>query len=87
MKNIAAGIMIAFVVPHIPSDFYFLASAIVFGVLAAISILVASYLIRQNNELKSELRETRLQLQYSEERRRIISQPRRKPSMRRRGAA
>lgn len=91
MKNIAVGVTMAFVIPHISYDVYFIASAFFVAFVVCMALLVALRLIQRNSELQIQNAELQMQLIYSEERRRIAGQKRpgtrrtatRKASMRR----
>jgi len=91
VKNIFAGVAFAFVVPKVPFNFWFIASAFFVAFVVCMALLVALRLAQRNAELGLELMETQAQLRASEERRRIVGQRRsgtrrtatRKASMRR----
>lgn len=95
MKNTIVGVVVAFVIPRIPNDFYFIASAVMVGALAALILMMVVNTMSRRASLEAELEITKQQLAWSEERRQGASKPRkpvqrrtaRKPSMRKGGAA
>lgn len=95
MKNTILGVILAYTIPHVSTDIWFIATWMLVGATVALALVVALRMLTRNAELEMKLADTEQQLAWSEERRRIVSQPRkvvrsrspRKPSMRKGGAA
>lgn len=90
MKNTVLGVVLAYIIPHISTDIWFIATWMMVGAAVALALVISLRMLTRNAELEIRLADTEQQLAWSEERRRIISQPRkvvrsrspRKPSMR-----
>ncbi len=97
MKNTILGVTLAYIIPHVSTDIWFIATWMMVGATVALALVIALRMLTRNAELEIELADTKQQLGWSEERRMFLSRthkvvkrrtPRRhKPSMRKGGAA
>ena len=97
MKNTILGVTLAYIIPHVSADIWFIATWMLVGATVALALVIALRMLTRNAELELRLADTEQQLAWSEERRRIVSQPRKvvrrrttrkpSPSMRKGGAA
>ena len=83
MKNILAGIIIAWLVPHIPADTIYLIISIVSGALLALVLSIVFTVLKRNRLLAADLIKAKQQLKFSEDRRKAAANPlRRRASLR-----
>ena len=97
MKNTILGVILAYTIPHVSTDIWFIATWMLVGATVALALVVALRMLTRNAELELKLADTEQQLAWSEERRlfqnrthkvvrrRTKRQP--KPSMRKGGVA
>ncbi len=95
MKNTILGVTLAYTIPHVSTDIWFIATWMLVGATLALALAIALRMLTRNAELEMKLTETEQQLAWSEERRIFLNRTHkvvrrrspRKPSMRKGGAA
>lgn len=97
MKNTILGVILAYTIPHVSTDIWFIATWMLVGATVALALVIALRMLTRNAELEIELADTKQQLGWSEERRMFLNRTHKvvrrrtkrtsKPSMRKGGAA
>ena len=97
MKNTILGVILAYIIPHISTDIWFIATWMLVGATVALALVIALRMLTRNAELELKLADTEEQLAWSEQRRMFLNRTHKvvrrrtkrttKPSMRKGGAA
>ena len=97
MKNTILGVILAYTIPHVSTDIWFIATWMLVGATLARALVIALRMLTRNAELELKLADTEEQLALSEQRRLFLNRTHKvvrrrtkrapKPSMRKGGAA